>query len=344
MTQATKDVKPNATYFEVRSPDLEWPKYRSPEYWEYRRKWSEYPKRMYVSDFPLNLDIETTNICNLACPMCSRTIQINDGTYVDIGTMSMDIYKKIIDEGAENGLCAVKLNYLGEPLADRYIVDRIKYAKARGIIEVMFNTNASLLTEEKSIQLLEAGLDSIFFSVDGILPETFNKIRIGTDYETVVTNIKNFVRIKNEGNYKHVQTRVSMVVLPGMEKEAEEYTKFWLPILGQVGFGEWVDHRGKGTTKDDHSREIIYDDYNPDFVCAQPFQRMFIMYDGVCTPCCPDVSRGYVVGDIKNQTIKEIWHGERYGRLREAQINGRYRDIDICRSCYMPFSQKDTKM
>ena len=51
---------------------------------------------MYTSDFPLHIDIETTNICNLLCPMCPRTIQIDNGTYVDIGTMSMDFYKKII--------------------------------------------------------------------------------------------------------------------------------------------------------------------------------------------------------------------------------------------------------
>jgi len=348
MMEATKDIKPNATYSEARSADLEWPKHRGKEYWEYRKKWNEYPKKMHVSDFPLHLDIETTNICNLKCSMCSRTIQIEDGTYVDIGTMPMDMYKKIIDEGSKNNLCAIKLNYLGEPLLDKYIIERIQYAKSHGIIEVMFNTNASILTEDMSHKLLEAGLDSIFFSVDGINPDTFNKIRIGTDYDTVVNNILNFLRIKNEGNYKHVQTRTSMTVLPGMEKEAEEYTKFWLPKVGQVGFGEWVDARGKGTIQISGTKKSgevhSYDNYNPDFVCAQPFQRMFIMYDGICTPCCTDVGRGYIIGDIKKNTVKEIWKGERFSKLREAHIGGRYMDIEICRQCYVPHAQKDTEM
>jgi len=348
MSQTAKDIKPNATYSEIRSEDLEWPKHRSPEYREYRRKWNEYPKKLHVPDFPLCLDIETTNVCNLKCTMCSRTIQIEDGTYVDIGTMSWDMYKKIIDEGSKNNLCSIKLNYLGEPLLDKYIIKRIEHAKKHGVIEVMFNTNASMLTEEMSHKLLEAGLDSIFFSVDGINPETYNKIRIGTDYDTVVNNIINFVRIKNEGNYKHVQTRTSMTVLPGMEKEAEEYVKFWLPITGQVGFGEWVDARGKGTIKISGTKKSgtihEYDNYNPDFVCSQPFQRMFVMYDGVCTPCCIDVSRGYELGDVKKNTIKEIWKGERFQKLREAQISGRYPEIDICRTCYMPHSQKNTEM
>lgn len=346
MTQVIKDVKPNATYSEVRAPNLEWPKHRSKEYWEYRKKWNDYPKQFIVPDFPLCLDIETTNICNLLCPMCSRTIQIKDGTYVDIGTMSMELYKKIIDEGSENNLYSIKLNYLGEPLLDKYILDRIKYAKKKGVVDVMFNTNASLLTEEMSHNLLDAGLDSIFFSVDGINPDTFNKIRIGTDYLSVVNNIKNFVRIKNERNFKHVQTRVSMVLLPGLEKEIEKYTKFWLPIVGQVGYGEWINHSGEGTIKKDSSgNEVISNyDYNPDFVCAQPFQRMFIMWDGICTPCCPDVARGYETGDATKNSIKEIWHGEKYKKMREAQIGGNYMDIEICRNCYIPQSKVDTEM
>lgn len=346
MTQVIKDVKPNATFSEVRVPNLEWLKHRSKEYWEYRKKWNDYPKKFIVPDFPLCLDIETTNICNLLCPMCSRTIQIKDGTYVDIGTMSMELYKKMIDEGSENNLYSIKLNYLGEPLSDKYIIDRIKYAKKKGVVDVMFNTNASLLTEEMSHNLLDAGLDSIFFSVDGINPDTFNKIRIGTDYLSVVNNIKNFARIKNERNFKHVQTRVSMVVLPGMEKEIEKYTKFWLPIVGQVGYGEWINHSGEGTIKKDSSGNKVISnyDYNPDFACAQPFQRMFIMWDGICTPCCPDVARGYETGNATKNSIKEIWHGEKYKKMREAQISGNYMDIEICKNCYIPQSKVDTEM
>lgn len=333
MTQVSKDVKPNATYSEARIADLEWPKHRSAAYWEYRKNWVEYPKRMYTSDFPIHIDIETTNICNLLCPMCPRTIQIDNGTYVDIGTMSMDFYKKIIDEGAENGLCSIKLNYLGEPLLDKYIVERVKYAKEKGIIEVMFNTNATMLSEEMSHKLLEAGLDSIFFSVDSISRERFNKIRIGADYDTVVKNIINFMKIKNDGGYKHVQSRVSMVVMPSNKHEVEEYTKFWLPIVGQVGYGEWVEHA---------STQGVIEAYNPDFVCSQPFQRIFVMYDGVCTPCCVDDGRGYVLGDLKNNTVKEIWHNERYTKLRDAMTKGRYRDIDICARCYVPFAKTST--
>jgi len=334
MAETVREIKPNPTYREIRSKDVVWPNYRSEKYWEYRKNWSDYPTKMHVSDYPLHLDIETTSYCNLACVMCPRTIQANEGINYLPGNdveFPFELYKKLVDEGAENGLCSIKYQYLGEPLADSKIIERIKYAKDKGIMDTMFNTNATYLTEEMSYKLLEAGLDDIFFSIDSIVPEKYNKIRVGADYHEVIKNIKNFMRIKNEGNYKHVQTRTSMVVLPGTpQEEIDAYTKFWIPIVGTVGFDEWINHSS------DHGE---YSDYNPNFVCAQPFQRVFIMYDGNCTPCCVDATRKYSIGDVNKQSIKEIWHGEPLRKMREAQVSGHYRDIELCRTCYVPQSK-----
>lgn len=332
VSQIIKDIKPFPTYSEAKDENLEWPKHRSEEYWEYRRKWSEIPKNMEVTKFPIHLDIETTSYCNLLCVMCPRTIMVKEKTgYLEDVELPMDLYKRIIDEGAQNGLCSVKLQYLGEPLADSKIVERIRYAKDKGILDIMINTNATLLTEEMSHKILEAGLDDIFFSIDSIDPTKYNKIRIGAEYYSVIDNIKKFLKIKEEGGYKHVQTRTSMVVLPGTKpEEIKRYLDFWKPLVGIVGFDEWVDHSsGHGE----------YEDYNPEFVCAMPFQRMFILYDGRCTACCVDSKRAYVIGDANKQTITEIWHGEKLTKLRNAHITGHYRDIDMCKQCYIPHSK-----
>ena len=78
------DVKPNGTYGEIRkNPDklMKWEELRSPEYWEYRKNWEEYPKNGITPEFPLCINIETTNVCNLDCIMCPRTVLIARGTY-----------------------------------------------------------------------------------------------------------------------------------------------------------------------------------------------------------------------------------------------------------------------
>jgi radical SAM protein with 4Fe4S-binding SPASM domain len=328
-----KNVDPYATYSEIRAKPkrTDWELARGPEYWEYRRKWEEYPKKLYAGDFPIHLDIETTNACNLRCPMCPRTVMALDKAG-KVGFMDFEFYKSLIDQGAENGLCSVKLNYLGEPLIHPDIVKQVKYAKEKGIIEVMFNTNAVTLTEELSRKLLEAGLDSIFFSVDSPYPEKYNKIRVGADFHQVVKNIKKFVELRNKLGHKHVQTRVSMVLMENTPRELEDYKKFGLEELGvdAVGFGELIEYPLKGDKYPKY--------FNPEFVCAQLFQRMFIMWDGVVTPCCVDNDRELVMGNARKEKLKDIWHNKKYETLRKTHINGKYYEIPLCRRCYVPVS------
>lgn len=329
-----RDVKANATYGEIRlnpAEPMTWEKHRSPEYWEYRRRWVEHPKNGIVPEFPLCLDIETTNVCNLDCIMCPRTVYIARGTYGRIGMMDFDTYRRIINEGARYKLPSVKLQYLGEPLAHPDVAKQIRYAKDAGVLDVMFNTNATLLTEEKAHEILEAGLDAIFFSVDSFYPEKFNRIRIGANYEQVVGNILRFIEIKNKGGYEKLHTRVSMTVMENDVDELVLFKDFWLQYVDVVGFGVYHDVNTEG----------IDTPYNPTFTCAQPFQRMFIMWDGVCTPCCVDDHRGYRTGNVKQSSVYDIWHGRPYQRMREAQLTGRYKEIGICRSCYVPYTELD---
>ena len=133
--------------------------------------------------------------------MCPRTVLIARGTFADVGLMEFDLYKKIIDEGEKYNLPSVKLQYLGEPLAHPDLGKQIKYAKDAGVLDVMFNTNATLLTEEKSHEILESGIDAIFFSFDSMDPDTYNKIRLGANYDEVMENILQFLDIKKKYGY-----------------------------------------------------------------------------------------------------------------------------------------------
>ena len=96
--------------------------------------------------------------------------------------MSMDLFKKIIDDATTNSIKEVCLNFYNEPLLDPLLFERIKYAKSKGL-RVMFNSNGCLLTEEKINALLDSGLDSITFSFDAATKETYEKTRVGGDFE-----------------------------------------------------------------------------------------------------------------------------------------------------------------
>ena len=328
-----KDVKPNASYGEIRR-DVDtsggWEKHRSPEYWDYRKKLEELPRNGITPEFPLCVNIETTNVCNLDCIMCPRTVYLARGTFPRQGMMSFDLYQKIIDEGERYRLPSVKLQYLGEPLLHPDVAKQIRYAKDAGILDVIFNTNATLLTEEKSYEILEAGIDAIFFSVDSADPRTFNEIRIGADYEKVVANIHNFLEIKEKMGYDNVQTRISMTVIKQDLAELGRFKDLWIDKVDAIGFGLYYD------VIEDGIKDLPHND---DFACAQLFQRVFIMWDGEVTPCCMDDNRYHVMGNVNNQNLYDIWHGKIANDLRTQHLCGRYGDISICSKCSFPHTE-----
>ena len=133
-------------------------------------------KRLILDYMPIRLWVELTNTCNLRCTMCPNS----SPTGAKRGFMSFDTYKKIIDQCA-NHVYDINLAHRGESLLHDRIDDMIAYAKQMGIA-TRLNTNATLLTEEKSRNLIESGLDFISFSFDGVDPQTYEKIRIGSSF------------------------------------------------------------------------------------------------------------------------------------------------------------------
>jgi len=309
------------------------------EYWEYRQKWVDYPKHNIVGDFPINVDFEVTNACNLKCTMCPRTNMIKKGTFYEIGQISLETYKRIVDEGVPLGLCAVKHNFMGEPLMHPQLVDMIRYSKQAGVLDVMFNTNATLLTEEKSRELIESGLDKIFFSFDSPYKEKYEAIRIGADYDEVLNNIKRFGEIRDEMGSIKPLTRVSMVVTKESIEDKDAFKKLFEPIVDVIAFIDFMSHVGMNREKDMLVEKKASE---TKYCCPQPWQRMIIHPDGLVSPCCGNSNRSLKMGNIFEQSAHEIWVGEAFQRLRELHASGRFEEIPTCAAC--PLSKYESEL
>ncbi|MCZ6873852.1 MAG: radical SAM protein [bacterium] len=307
------------------------------EYWHYRHKWEENPKHHIVGTFPLHLDIEATSACNLKCTMCPRTDMIKDGTFWKIEMFDFELYKRLIDEGVQNGLCSIKYNILGEPILNARLIEMIQYAKQAGVIDVMFNTNATRLDEALSRQLIASGLDQLFFSVDSPNPDHFNRIRVGADFDQVLANIKRFMAIRTEMGVIKPFTRVSMVIMQGNEHEWQACKTLFEPIVDAVGYGDYLDHTGQ--SHPDMLINTLPEEKQAKFCCPQLWQRMFVHPDGVVTVCCVDSARTLQVGNVFEQSAQHIWLGEPYQRLRELHATGRFEEIPTCAQC--PLSKLD---
>lgn len=298
---------------------------RPPEYWEYRRLWNELPKRQVVSDFPLHLDIDITNSCNLRCTMCPRTELIEADEFWGVRMFDFDFYSEIMSLGVERGMRSVKYNMLGEPLMYPRIVDAIQIANDIGVIDTIINTNACLLTKSMSKKLINAGLYKLFFSFDSPYRETYNSIRIGADYDKVLSNIRNFMTIREELGSITPLTRASMVVMEENKEETEEFFNLFSPIVDFVGYSTYMDHIWL---------EDIKFKGNKRFCCPQLWQRMFVHADGVVSVCCLDQARREIrIGNVFEIPIQDLWHGEEYRRLRAYHSAGRIQELPVCSKC-----------
>lgn len=302
-------------------------------YFEYRRKWETWPKEHITGPVPIHLDIEATSNCNLKCTMCPRTDMVDDGTFWEVKNFDFDLYTRLIDEGAGKGLCSLKFNYLGEPLMNPRIVEMVRYAKERGIVDVMFNTNATLLTEKTGRQLIQAGLDKLFFSFDSPDREHYNAIRINANYDKTLRNIERFMRIREEMGSVKPFTRVSMVRMKENEHEWEQFKALFEPIVDAVAYVDYMDHTSQGASGKQVFQIAPPRRNGKKFCCPQLWQRMFVHPDGVVSVCCVDSARELTVGNIRDKSLEEIWTGPEYTRLRELHAAGRIDEIPACALC-----------
>lgn len=293
-------------------------------YKENRELWIDYAKRQFVSDYPLHVDIELASICNLRCPMC-YTISPEFKTKVNAKLMDFGLFTKLVDECAAGNVYSIRLSFRGESFLHKRILDCVKYAKQKGIKEVSTLTNGLRLDEEMFKQMMEAGIDWITISFDG-LGKTYEEIRRPAKYERAVEKIANYAQIKTEAGRVKPIVKIQSI-LPAIEKDPQAFYDVFAPITDMVSANPLIDFL--------QSKKDIPKIEN--FSCPQIFQRLVVGADGLCMMCANDEEGKVIVGDANIQSIHEIWHGKEMSRVREIHRRcAGAKELTACAECYLP--------
>ncbi len=285
-----------------------------------RLKWHCAPKFFMAPNFPTHIEIEASSACQMSCPMCKTTEMVKAG--IDFfGLMGFDLYKKIIDECARESVYSVKLSWRGEPLLNPEIVKMITYAKSKKIKDVALLTNGERLNQKLSEGLVNAGLDWISISFDGFA-EVYNRVRAPAVFEETIAKIKYMRDYRDKASARKPLIRVQSVhsAIKGRELE---FLELWDGIADRVNFIA------------DQKRSIRTNDYRHDagYICPSPWQRMCISWDGRVAQCYSDYMMSNILGDVKSGSIKEVWRGEPFRKLRESMKSGRRLSTKPCRTC-----------
>ena len=278
-------------------------------------------RRPRVSGGPLTLAIESTAKCNLFCPMCPR-----ENIYFPPKDMDLPLFRKIIDEGKDYLEFAVPYG-VGEPLLNPEIYEMLAYCRSVGV-PTGISTNATLLTEEASRRLISSGLDYIIFAFDGATPETYEKYRKGGDFEKVRKNILGFLKVK-EDMKSRIFCIVQMVRLRDNRHEIPDLIRMWrISGIDEVRIKkDEVHNEGSAIPGDNSGRPPLR---GPCYLLWRG--PMYIHYDGTVFPCCY-IYPEEPIGNIRKNSLEEIWNSERMVRLREAHIRGRLDGYKACQNC-----------
>lgn len=276
--------------------------------------------------FPSKIDIELTNICNLRCVMCPEITMSRKK-----GFMEFETFKKITDECANHYVQEVVLNIMGESLLHPKFSEIVIYAK-KHLKNVGLNTNACFLKKEISKNIIDAGMDWIRFSLDAAHKETYEKIRIGANFEMTMSNVEEFFKIRKESN--SLKPRVVLQFIEQKENcmEHDDFIKKWGSFLdGEDIIAIKFANDWGGQVKDVGTfiAEIVSD------VCISPWQSETILWDGEVVMCCVDFDGKVKLGNIKNKSLFDIWNGPEFKKLRMLVENKDYEKLPICRACDM---------
>src|ERR1039457_4435994 len=165
---------------------------------------------------PTKLFVETTTRCNLNCCMC---VKQNRGSEVREGDFSPELFTRL--ETAFPHLEALILNGIGEPLLNPHIESFIRGAKkvmpSNGWIG--FQSNGLLITNQRALSLVDAGLDKVCISIDAIAPEQFKKLREGGDVDAVEMALQALANAKTQCNRPEVKIGIEFVAMQSNLRE-----------------------------------------------------------------------------------------------------------------------------
>jgi MoaA/NifB/PqqE/SkfB family radical SAM enzyme len=272
---------------------------------------------------PEIVQIEATNICNAKCVFCPR-----DEMHRRQGIMTLELFKKIVDECAELGITHVRMHNYGEAFVDRKLVEKVRYAKLKGIQEVGMISNGSLITEPVAKGMIEAGLDAINISVDASGKEVFEATRVGLKYDRVIANIERLLRLRGESGKRRPKLILSFVRQNNSADE-QAFIEHWRTIADKIHVTDLHNWAGTLNTESDVN-----------YPCYRPWLTFTVLWDGRVSLCCADFDGKTILGNLNAHTIAEIWNAEPYRKVRREHLESG--GPDVCRACDLP--RKDSPL
>ena len=295
----------------------------------FRFKFRFSAQKKFNFDHPLYLLIEPVSTCNLRCPFCFQT----DKTFTKkpyMGVMDFELFKKVVDEADKIGVRAITLGSRGEPTLHKKFSEMVEYISQKvNIYELKINTNATFLNEKVSKAVLKNNVNQIIISADHYIREDFERLRFGAIFDNVVENVDSLYNMRK----LEYPNSITEIRISGVDNEKnldrKKYSEFWLKrsdhVVAQFPLERW----------NTYENEVVDSLVEP---CEYLWDRMYVWFDGKVNPCDADYKSYLSYGNVKENSIHEIWNGVAISKIRKDHLSGKRNKITPCNRCGVEFN------
>jgi len=291
-----------------------------------------------LADFPPYVTFEVTNLCNFRCVMCQATYLKGKGQNINF-----EIFKKAVDEIASYGSLVRFIGY-GEPFLYKDIMKAIEYVKSKGIL-LHITTNGSMLDEAIAKNVISAGVDVVLFSMQGLSEAEYCAMRDVQRpmYKKIIENMERLYGLrKGKRPYIKITTTITERDKP---EDKQAFIEAHLKHADEV--------QVTGSTHFVHVDELFGDKGIWDKMhVARPAEakgrrcfvgnyEMLIKADGDVCICCGAFTRDLRIGNVKDDSLFNIWHSQEAGRVRDSIGAGELEKFKDCSVCPIRFDYEN---
>ena len=277
--------------------------------------------RTHVSGYPYEWEIDTTNICQLKCPLCHTGL----GTVNrQKGVMHFDLFKKTIDEIKGYSIW-LSLYSWGEPFLNKQIDKYVAYAHEANLATIISSNLDKPMTPDMAERLIRSGLDVLIVSLDGTTQEVYEVYRVGGHLDRVLSNINLLAQKKSELGYRTPYIEWQFIVMQQNEHQIPEARR----MAKQMGVDGIVFKKvdfPHGKDDPELAKQwlpVFADSIRKDKPFAKPYEEnglrcwrlwrsAVVNWDGGHAPCCYLTDASDDFGDVNSNSIKEIWNNDNY--------------------------------
>lgn len=296
-------------------------------------------------EFPDMIVVSVAYPCNAHCPNCPYTpgnselrLKYGDAPYIPA-----EMFEKIADESGEAGRrgwlpggvgSMIRITGGGEPMMHPAgMTNLIEYAKRAGA-RIYLNSNGSMFRGDDIDRLLACDTDNIEISVDAADEETYSIVRKGLNWGHLLGDLRTMIDKRNATRSK-TTIEVSVINQEIVSGRISEIEKFWYDFgVDNVIVRKFLTW-GSNTSLDPNrsADPLAYLDREAGLPCPYPFHRLNIDTRGKVEVCGFDIAGRTNMGNVKTQTIREIWTGTMFNWWRDKHRAGEGGDIPLCAEC-----------